>query len=187
MKYPTQLEAEAAEEVTGFSFACGTASEIDELNRVKSIIQAAIEKALRYRNRGFDKPLIGQGATSFALQEQREQSRAAQASDQIIEIVKREIDDCDHPECEAERRQHGYSTCAGGHIAKRVVEAISRAAHASEEPAHASEELIDNIMGDLVRETNIFPNQVERAKQILRKRLSVKKKVMNAGLKKVKK
>lgn len=53
--------------------------------------------------------------------------------------------------------------------------------------AHASEELIDLILGDLVRETNIFPNQIARAKQLIRERLSVKKKVMNAGLKKVEK
>lgn len=34
-----------------------------------------------------------------------------------------------------------------------------------------NEQLVDLIVGDLVRETNIFPNQVWRAKEIIRKRL----------------
>lgn len=33
------------------------------------------------------------------------------------------------------------------------------------------ERLVDLIVGDLVRETNIFPNQVQRAKELIRERL----------------
>lgn len=35
-----------------------------------------------------------------------------------------------------------------------------------------SEDVVDLIVGDLVRETNIFPNQVERAKELIRERLA---------------
>lgn len=51
-----------------------------------------------------------------------------------IEIIKRELDDCDHPECVEERKRRGFSSCAGGHLARRVVAAVTLATHASESP-----------------------------------------------------
>lgn len=34
------------------------------------------------------------------------------------------LDDCTHPSCVEDRRRTGYSSCAGGHLAKRVNAAI---------------------------------------------------------------
>jgi hypothetical protein len=60
----------------------------------------------------------------------REVKRVAQALallPEIVAIVKAEIDNCDHPQCVADRERFGYSNCAGGHIAHRVVDAINKA------------------------------------------------------------
>lgn len=35
------------------------------------------------------------------------------------------LDDCTHPDCVATRARKGYSSCAGGHLARRVVKAIT--------------------------------------------------------------
>lgn len=57
-------------------------------------------------------------------------TRAAHASGiikptgEVVNIIKRELDDCDHPECETERKRRGFSSCAGGHLARRVVAAV---------------------------------------------------------------
>jgi len=50
----------------------------------------------------------------------------ASSTDKVIEIVKREIDNCDHPECQYDRETYGYSKCAGGHIARRIVGVIKK-------------------------------------------------------------
>ena len=55
-------------------------------------------------------------------QQLREQLAAER--ERIIGIVKNAIDNCDHPECVAERKTKGYSSCAGGHIARAVVAKI---------------------------------------------------------------
>jgi len=57
----------------------------------------------------------------------RRVAKALTLADEIVAIVKAEIDNCDHPQCVADRQRFGYSNCAGGHIAHRVVNAINRA------------------------------------------------------------
>lgn len=45
----------------------------------------------------------------------------------LFEAAKRardSLDDCNHPECVETRARRGYSSCAGGHLARRVVKAI---------------------------------------------------------------
>jgi uncharacterized protein YicC (UPF0701 family) len=43
---------------------------------------------------------------------------------EAAEAARRALDDCTHPDCIEDRRRKGYSSCAGGHIARRVVKAI---------------------------------------------------------------
>jgi hypothetical protein len=34
------------------------------------------------------------------------------------------LDDCTHPECVQDRKERGYSCCAGGYLARKTVNAI---------------------------------------------------------------
>lgn len=43
---------------------------------------------------------------------------------EAAEAARRALDDCTHPDCIEDRRRKGYSSCAGGHLARRVVKAI---------------------------------------------------------------
>jgi len=46
--------------------------------------------------------------------------------DDAIRITKARLDNCTHPECIADRKRLGYSTCAGGRLAHDVVGALLR-------------------------------------------------------------
>lgn len=46
------------------------------------------------------------------------------ATYQAAKAAKAELDDCTHPDCLQDREVNGYSSCAGGHLARSVVKAI---------------------------------------------------------------
>lgn len=43
---------------------------------------------------------------------------------QAAKAAKAQLDDCTHEECQGDRERNGYSSCAGGHLARSVVKAI---------------------------------------------------------------
>jgi len=114
--------------------------EIPNQDTLSDCIQSAIDKAterelLRWQElirdelvnlSGTDK-IDGAGCDSgdpldFTIAEIRQ--AFDKATERVIGVVKREIDNCDNPSCEADRADLGFSNCAGGHIARRVVKAI---------------------------------------------------------------
>jgi hypothetical protein len=47
---------------------------------------------------------------------------------ELIDETKRVLDNCTHPECIERRKRHGYSSCAGGHLARDLVKALRKKA-----------------------------------------------------------
>lgn len=48
------------------------------------------------------------------------------AYERAKEAARKELDNCDHPDCAGDRERTGYSNCAGGYLARRVVAAIAK-------------------------------------------------------------
>jgi hypothetical protein len=46
--------------------------------------------------------------------------------DRVIVVVKTTLDDCTHPDCIVDRKEKGFSNCAGGHLARKVVTNVKK-------------------------------------------------------------
>lgn len=51
-------------------------------------------------------------------------AKPAKTVDEAARRAAAALDDCSHQECVMARKTNGYSYCAGGHLARRVVNAI---------------------------------------------------------------
>src|SRR6266481_8115399 len=77
-------------------------------------------------------------------------------------------------------QKEGDDTCPTNPSSNINTDAIPQGSNAAQtvQAPSAAEKLIDLIIGDLVRETNIFPNQVERAKKLIGQRLYAQSKAL---------
>jgi hypothetical protein len=106
------------------------AVDVDQLRELARLAQARLQDHLHLHDvfRGLA-PFDDSGLVSV----KREDSADAAEERRRILIAaataaKAELDNCTHPDCEATREAKGFSSCAGGHLARRVVKVIENLA-----------------------------------------------------------